>query len=94
MLELPSANGGRFEINQMLFADHTALVADSNEKLCKLVSEFGRVCERIKLRVNVGKSKVMRCSRYIIMGSNTCDSERRNVRGSGLFYVPGVASGS
>ena len=28
------------------------------------VSEFGRVCERRKLRVNVGKSKVMRCSRY------------------------------
>ena len=27
-------------------------------------SEFGRVCERRKLRVNVGKSKVMRCSRY------------------------------
>ena len=27
------------------------------------MSEFGRVCER-KLRVNVGKSKVMRCSRY------------------------------
>ena len=25
--------------------------------------EFGRVCERRKLRVNVGKSKVMRCSR-------------------------------
>ena len=32
---------------------------DSDEKLCRLVSEFGRVCERIKLRVNVGKSKVM-----------------------------------
>ena len=28
-----------------------------------LVSEIGRVCERRKLRVNVGKSKVMRCSR-------------------------------
>ena len=27
------------------------------------MSEFGRVCE-IKLRVNVGKSKVMRCSRH------------------------------
>ena len=27
-------------------------------------SEFGRVCERRKLRVNVRKSKVMRCSRY------------------------------
>ena len=36
-------------------------------KLCKLVSEFGRICRR-KLRVNVGKSKVMRCSRYGDMG--------------------------
>ena len=39
-------------------------MADSEDKLCRLVSEFGRVCERRKLRVNVGKSKVMRCSRY------------------------------
>ena len=62
-LELPSMNGGRFEINQLLFTDYTALVADS-EKLCRLVSEFGTVCEKRKLRVNVGKSKVMRCSRY------------------------------
>ena len=30
----------------------------------RLVSKFGRVCERRKLRVNVGKSKVMRCSKY------------------------------
>ena len=28
------------------------------------MSEFGRVCERRKLRVNVGKSKLMRCSRH------------------------------
>ena len=28
------------------------------------MSEFGKVCKRRKLRVNVGKSKVMRCSRY------------------------------
>ena len=39
-------------------------MADSEEKLCRLVSEFGRVCKRRKLRVNVGKSKVKRCSRY------------------------------
>ena len=38
-------------------------VADSERKLCQLVTEFGRVCERRKLRVNVGKSKVMRCTR-------------------------------
>ena len=65
ILELMSANGGRFEINQLLFADDTALVADSEEKLGKLVSEFGRVCERKKLCVNVGKSKVIWCSRYV-----------------------------
>ena len=63
-LELLSANDGRFEINQLLFSVNTALMADSEEMLCRLVSEFGRVCERRKLRVNIGKSKVMRCSRY------------------------------
>ena len=36
----------------------------AEEKWCRLVSESGRVCERRKLRVSVGKSKVMRCSRY------------------------------
>ena len=45
-------------INQLLFADDTSLVVDSEEKLGRLVSEFGRVCERRKLRVNVGKSKL------------------------------------
>ena len=61
--ELLSANGGKFEINQLLFADDTALVADLEEKLCRLVNEFGRVYERRKLRVTVGKSKVVRRSR-------------------------------
>ena len=46
-LELLSANGGRFEINQLLFSDHRALVADSEVKLCRLVSEFGRVCKKL-----------------------------------------------
>ena len=45
-LELLGVNCGRFEINQPLFADDTALVADTNGKFCRLVSEFGRVCER------------------------------------------------
>ena len=64
-LQLLSSKRDRFKINQLLFADDSALVADSEEKLCRLVSEFGRVCERRNLRVNVGgKSKVMRCSRY------------------------------
>ena len=33
-LKLLSVNGGRFEINQLLFADDKTLVADSEEKLC------------------------------------------------------------
>ena len=47
-LELLSVNGDRFEIKQLLFTDDAALVADS-EELCRLVSKFGRVCERRKL---------------------------------------------
>ena len=69
-LELLRANGTRFEINQLLFTDDTALVADSEEKLCRLMSKFGRVCERRKFRVNgvnVGKSKVM-SARGMVMG--------------------------
>ena len=62
-LELLCANGGRFEVNQLLFADDIAVVADSEEK-CRLVSEFGRVRARRKLRENVGKSKLMRRSSY------------------------------
>ena len=84
-LELLSANGGRFEINQLLFADDTALVADSEEKLCRLVSEFDRVCERRKLRVNVGKSKVTRCSRYGNGDRMHVILNDQLLRGSGLF---------
>ena len=76
VFELLSVNGSRLEINQLLFADSTALVADSEEKLCRLVNEFGRVCERRELTVNVCKSKVMRCSRYGKGGPNVCDTKR------------------
>ena len=40
-LEMVSTNGGRYEINQLLFADDIAQVALSEEKLCRLASEFG-----------------------------------------------------
>ena len=56
-------NGHEWEVSQLLFADDTALVAATEEKLQRLVDEFGVVCERRKLKVNVGKSKVMVCSR-------------------------------
>ena len=75
-LELLEVSGQSWQLSQLLFADDTALVADSEEKLCRLVSAFGRVCERRKLRVNVGKSKVMRCSRDV-------DASRISVRLNG-----------
>ena len=56
-LELLSSKGGRFEIYQLLIAD------DNLQEVCRLVSKFCILCERRKLRVNVNKSKVMRCSR-------------------------------
>ena len=62
-LKLVDGNDNEWELNQLLFADDTVLVADSERKLCQLVTEFGRVCERRKLQVNLGNSKVMRCTR-------------------------------
>ena len=44
-----------------LFADDTVLVADSEDEIAEVVEEFGRVCERRKLKMNVNKSKVMQC---------------------------------
>ncbi len=41
-----------------LSVDDMSLVARSEEDLKRLVAEFGRVCARRKLRVNVGKRKV------------------------------------
>lgn len=53
----------KWEVSQILLADVIALVADSKDKQQNLVTEFGRVCDRRKLDVNVVKSKVMRCCR-------------------------------
>ena len=36
-LELLCANGGRFEMDQLLIADDAALQGDSEEKLCRLM---------------------------------------------------------
>ena len=61
-LKLVDGNDNEWELNQLLFADDTLVVAHCERKLCQLVTEFGRVCGRRKLQVNVGKSKVVRCT--------------------------------
>ncbi len=59
-------------MSQLLFADETTLVANSEGRLRQLVEEFGSVCKRRKPRVNEGKSKVMKCTRMV-------DGRRMNV---------------
>ena len=63
-------------------------MADSEEKLCRLVSEFGRVCESRKFRVNVGKSsyEVIEVWNWV---SNACETKLPTIRGSGLFEGDG-----
>ncbi|MEL7520935.1 MAG: reverse transcriptase family protein, partial [Cyanobacteria bacterium J06553_1] len=58
-----------WKVEWMMFADDTVLVGDSEQKLQKLVKEFGSVCKRRKLAVNVGKSKIMR------IGKNRTENE-------------------
>ena len=63
-----NVDGNRLDV----WLDGEVVEADSEEKLCQLVKEVGRVCKRRKLHVNVGKSKVMRCT-------NREDGNRLNV---------------
>ena len=65
--QLVGTDEENWEVSQ-LFVDDTVLVADSKEKLERLVEEFGRVCRRRKLKAKVAKSKVMRSARDGIVG--------------------------
>ncbi len=57
------AEGRKWELNSILFADDTVLIAEKENDLQKLVSVFDIVCKRRKSKVNVNKSKVMVCER-------------------------------
>ncbi len=54
-----SIDNAKRKISNMLFADDTVPLAESEKDLQKLVNEFSNVCETRKLIVNVGKSKVI-----------------------------------
>ena len=51
-----------WKLGWLIYADDTALIADSERDLQKLVDAFESVCNRRKLSVNVSKSKVMNIS--------------------------------
>ena len=48
-----------------MFADDTVLLGDSEDKLDRLVQEFGRVCLRRKLLVYDTKSKIMKIGKNV-----------------------------
>ena len=49
-----------WKVGCLMFADDTVLLGDSEEKLERLVQEFGRVCQSRKLSVNETKSNFMK----------------------------------
>ena len=49
-----------WQADWVMFADYTVLLGDSEEKLERLVQEFGRMCQRRKLSVNETKGKIMK----------------------------------
>ncbi len=57
-LSLVNNDGREWNLSQMLFADDTAFVDDSEGRLRQLAEEFDRMCERTKLRGNESKRKV------------------------------------
>ncbi len=63
-LSLLSEDGREWNMNQLLFANDKALMADSQERLRQLVKKFSRGYERKKkIEVNVSRSMVMKCTR-------------------------------
>ena len=51
-LSLVNSDDREWKINQLMFTDDIVLVADSEEKLCQLLEEFGQKCDRRNFSVN------------------------------------------
>ena len=54
-----TCDGNEWKLPVLLFADDTVLMSDNELELQGLVTEFGTVCSKRNLKVNVAKSKVM-----------------------------------
>ena len=52
-------NGVDWSVTACLFTDDTVLLAESERELQRVVDQFHSVCSRRKLRVKVGKSKMI-----------------------------------
>ncbi len=52
-LSLLSKDGREWNVNHLLFADETELVADPQERLRQMVKKFWRVCEKMLIYTEV-----------------------------------------
>ena len=78
-------NGGEHEeVNVLLFADDTVIIAESEEELRELVSEFERECEMKGLKVNIGKTKTMKVGEERMDNREILDLR---IRGEGVENV-------
>ena len=57
--ELEGIKIGGVNINNIRYADDTVLIADTEEKLQKLVDEFNRISETYGLKINIKKTETM-----------------------------------
>ena len=77
-------NTGR--VSGLLFADDTTLMTESENNL----QRFVRVCERKKLKINVGKSKVMKMSDTGVKGNLRIKVEEEVMEEVDTFRYLGV----
>ena len=61
-IKIVEQGGGRWRVNQLLYADDTVLIGETRVNLQEMLRVFKEVCKRRKFKVNVGKSKVMVCA--------------------------------
>ena len=58
-VKLRDENGVGWGIKEALYADERVLVAETREHLHLTESEFERTCDGMRLKINVGNSKLL-----------------------------------
>ena len=59
MVDMEGVNMGGLNINNIRYADDTVLIADTADKLQRLVDKVDVGCNRVGLKINIGKIEVM-----------------------------------
>ena len=59
MEDLEGIKVGGMNINNIRYADDTVLIADTEEKLQRLVDRLDEECRGVGLKINIGKTEVM-----------------------------------